>query len=64
MANRKDLYEGHDYYNLDEFLSEEHLLARESIRGWVKQEVTPFIEGYTERAECPKHLFKGLARCV
>ncbi|MBK8641019.1 MAG: acyl-CoA dehydrogenase family protein [Saprospiraceae bacterium] len=61
MANRKDLYEGHDYYNLDEFLSEEHLLARESIRGWVKQEVTPFIEGYTERAECPKHLFKGLA---
>ncbi|MBK6353583.1 MAG: acyl-CoA dehydrogenase family protein [Saprospiraceae bacterium] len=61
MANRKDLYEGHDYYNLDEFLSEEHLLARESIRGWVKQEVTPFIEGYTERAECPTHLFKGLA---
>ena len=61
MANRKDLYEGHDYYNLDEFLSEEHLLARESIRGWVKQEVTPFIEQYTEKAECPTHLFKGLA---
>ncbi len=61
MANRKDLYDGHDYYNLDEFLSEEHLLARESVREWVKQEVTPYIEQYAEKAECPTHLFKGLA---
>ena len=56
-----DKYQFHDYYNVDELLSEDHLLARDAVREWVKQEVTPIIEDYSERAECPKHLFKGLA---
>lgn len=61
--NRKaDNYQGHDYYNLDELLSPEHLLAREAVREWVKQEVSPIIEEYSEKAECPAHLFKGLAQ--
>lgn len=60
--NRKpDLYAGHDYYNIDELLSSEHLMARDAVREWVKQEVSPIIEEYSEKAECPKHLFKGLA---
>ncbi len=60
--NRKaDIYQGHDYYNIDELLSPEHLLAREAVREWVKQEVSPIIEEYSEKAECPAHLFKGLA---
>ena len=58
---RVDKFQGHDYYNIDELLSEEHILARDAVRAWVKQEVTPIIEDYSERAECPKHLFKGLA---
>lgn len=56
-----DRYEGHDYYQIDELLQEDHLLAREAVRAWVKQEVSPIIEDYSNRAECPKHLFKGLA---
>lgn len=56
-----DRYEGHDYYLLDELLSEEHLLARQAVREWVKREVSPIIEDYSNRAECPKQLFKGLA---
>ncbi|NOT36957.1 MAG: acyl-CoA dehydrogenase [Saprospiraceae bacterium] len=60
--NRKaDNYSGHDYYQLDELLTQEHLLAREAVREWVKQEVSPIIEEYSEKAECPQHLFKGLA---
>ena len=60
--NRKqDLYSGHDYYLLDELLSPEHLMARDAVREWVKQEVSPIIEDYSEKAECPQHLFKGLA---
>ena len=58
---KTDRFQGHDYYNLDELLSEEHLLARASVRDWVKAEVSPIIEAYSEKAECPKHLFKGLA---
>ena len=60
-STKTDRFQGHDYYNVDELLTDEHLLARDAVRDWVKAEVTPIIEAYSERAECPKHLFKGLA---
>ncbi|MCL4170707.1 UNVERIFIED_CONTAM: hypothetical protein GTU68_016166, partial [Idotea baltica] len=56
-----DRFQAHDYYNIDELLQEDHLLARDAVRSWVKQEVSPIIEDYANRAECPTHLFKGLA---
>ena len=58
---RVDKFQSHDYYGVDDLLSEDHLLARASVREWVKKEVSPIIEDFTERAECPHHLFKGLA---
>jgi glutaryl-CoA dehydrogenase len=60
-AQYVDRYQYHDHYNVDELLSEDHLLARSAVRDWVSKEVKPIIEDYSERAECPKHLFKGLA---
>ena len=57
---KEDRFQGHDYYNVDALLSTDHLLARDAVRDWVKQEVSPIIEDYANRAECPKHLFKGL----
>lgn len=60
-TSRVDKFQYHDYYNVDELLSEDHLLARAAVREWVKKEVTPIIEDYSEKAECPTHLFKGLA---
>jgi glutaryl-CoA dehydrogenase len=60
-SSKTDLYEHHDYYAIDELLSEDHLLARDAVRDWVKQEVSPIIEDYANRAACPTHLFKGLA---
>ncbi|MDX1684904.1 MAG: acyl-CoA dehydrogenase family protein [Saprospiraceae bacterium] len=56
-----DKFQSHDYFAVDELLSQDHLLARESVREWVKSEVSPIIEEYAEKAECPQHLFKGLA---
>ena len=58
--SKTDLFQSHDHYQVDELLSEEHILAREAIRQWVKSEVTPIIEDYAERAECPSHLFRQL----
>lgn len=58
---REDRYQHHDYYGMDELLTAEHLLARDAVRQWVKSEVSPIIEDYANRAECPTHLFKGLA---
>ena len=58
---KTDLYEHHDYYMVDELLSDEHKMARSAVRDWVKQEVSPIIEDYSHRSQCPTHLFKGLA---
>ena len=57
----KDLFEAPDYLNLDDLLSEEHKLVRDTTRNWVKKEVSPIIEEYCQKAEFPKHLVNGLA---
>ncbi len=56
-----DRYEAHDYYGMDDLLTDEHKLIRDSARAWVKQEVSPIIEDYYERAEFPKQILPGLA---
>ena len=58
---KQDRFRGHDYYNIDDLLDTEHILVRDAVREWVKQEVSPIIEEYSERAENPRHLVKGLA---
>ncbi|MDG1262069.1 MAG: acyl-CoA dehydrogenase family protein [Flavobacteriales bacterium] len=57
---RTDLYQGHDYYLLDELLTEEHKLIRDTARAWVKKEVSPIIEQAAEDGKFPKHLIPGL----
>ena len=39
-----DRFQAPDYYNLDELLTEEHKLIRDTVREWVKKEVSPIIE--------------------
>jgi len=56
----EDLYQAPDYYLLDDLLTDEHILIRNSAREWVKREVSPIIEDYAQRSEFPKHLIKGL----
>jgi glutaryl-CoA dehydrogenase len=41
-------------------LTDEHKLIRQTVRDWVKKEVSPIIEDYAQRAEFPKQLIKGL----
>ena len=57
---RTDLYQGHDYYLMDEWLSEEHKLVRDTARAWVKKEVSPIIEEAAETCKFPQHLLAGL----
>jgi len=45
---------------LDELLTEEHKLIRETAREWVKKEVSPIIEDAAEKCEFPRHLLPGL----
>lgn len=57
---KPDLFQSPDYYKLDDLLTEEHKLVRDSARAWVKKEVSPIIEDYAQRAEFPKQIIKGL----
>ena len=56
----QDLFQSPDYYNIDELLSEEHKLIRESVRSYVKKEISPIIEDYAQRAEFPQQIVKQL----
>ena len=58
---KPDVFEAPDYYNLDDLLSEEHKLVREAARDWVKRDISPIIETYTQKAEFPKQILSGLA---
>jgi len=58
---RTDQYQAHDYYEMDELLTDEHKLIRETARAWVKKEVSPIIEEYYERSEFPNQVIPGLA---
>jgi len=60
-SSQEDRYQHHDYYQVDDLLSEDHKLARLVVRDWVKKEVSPIIESYADQSKCPVHLFKGLA---
>ncbi|MEZ0181002.1 MULTISPECIES: acyl-CoA dehydrogenase family protein [Flavobacterium] len=57
---KPDLFQAPDYYNLDDLLTDEHKLVRESARAWVKREVSPIIEEFAQKAEFPKQIIKGL----
>lgn len=58
---KTDLFQGCDYYQIDDLLSDEHKLIRDTARQWVKANLSPVIEDAYERAEFPKQLVPGLA---
>jgi glutaryl-CoA dehydrogenase len=60
MAARTDIFQSPDYYELDDLLTEEHKLIRESVRNYVKKEISPIIEEYAQRAEFPVHIVKQM----
>ena len=56
----QDLFQSPDYFLLDELLTDEHKLVRDSVRAYVKKEISPVIEEYAQRAEFPRFIIKGL----
>lgn len=60
MAVKTDNFQSPDYFNVDELLTEEHKLVRESVRNYVKKEISPIIEDYAQRAEFPQQIVKQM----
>ncbi|WP_215223644.1 acyl-CoA dehydrogenase family protein [Echinicola shivajiensis] len=57
-SHRQDPFEGVDFYALDELLDEEHLLIRQSIRDFVKKEISPYIEEWAQNCHFPEDIVK------
>ncbi|MAQ70370.1 MAG: acyl-CoA dehydrogenase [Flavobacteriales bacterium] len=57
----KDQFESPDYYLLDELLTEEHILIRNTIRDFVKREISPIIEEVCQSCVFPKDVLPKLA---
>ncbi len=58
---KPDLFTSPDYFHLNELLTEEHRLIRDTSREWVKKEVSPIIEEACQKAKFPDQILKGLA---
>ena len=56
----KDNFKSPDYFGVDEMLTDEHKLIRESVRQYIKSEISPIIEEYADKAEFPQHIVKQL----
>ncbi|MEO8584278.1 MAG: acyl-CoA dehydrogenase family protein [Flavitalea sp.] len=60
MAARTDLFTAPDYFLTDDLLTEEQKLIRETVRSYVKKEISPIIEDYAQRAAFPKQIIGQL----
>lgn len=56
----QDLFQSPDYFLTDELLTEEQKFIRDSVRAYVKKEISPVIEDFSQRAEFPQHIVKQL----
>jgi glutaryl-CoA dehydrogenase len=56
----QDLFQSPDYFNVDELLTDERKLIRETVRNYIKKEISPIIEDYAQRAEFPQQIVKQL----
>ncbi len=56
----KDLYQHPDYYLVDELLTDEHKLIRDSVRAYVRKDISPIIEEYAQQAKFPGQIIQGM----
>ena len=54
-------FQGVDYYHLDDLLSQDELLVRNTVREFVDDNVLPIIEKHYEEGTFPKHLVPQMA---
>ena len=53
---KQDDFQSPDYYQLDALLTEEHLLIRQTIRDFVKKEISPIIEDVCQNCIFPNNI--------
>lgn len=54
-------FDGLDYYDIDDLLSDEERMTRKSVRDFVEREALPIIEDHNAREQFPRHLIPRMA---
>lgn len=55
---KQDTFEGVDFLDLDDLLTEEQKLIRSSIRDFVKKEISPYVEDWAQYAHFPYEIVR------
>lgn len=55
-------YEASDYYLLDDLFTDEQKLIRDTIRTWLDEHITPYINDWAQNNECPVHLKEEMGK--
>ena len=53
-------YEGVDFYNIEQHLTEEEIMVRDLVREWVDEKVLPIIEDYYTKGTVPMELISEI----
>ena len=59
-TSKKDEFESPDFYKIDELLTEDQKLIRNSVRDFTKQKISPIIEDAAQKAKFPQYLVKEM----
>lgn len=57
-SQKQDNFEGVDFLEIDDLLTEEQKLIRSSVRDFVKKEISPYIEDWSQKAHFPTEIVK------
>lgn len=55
---KQDTFDGVDFLDIDDLLTDEHKLIRTSIRDFVKKEISPYVEDWAQKAHFPSEIVK------
>lgn len=55
---KQDLFDHPDFYAIDDLFTEEHKLIRNSLRDFVKREISPYVEDWAQRAYFPYEIVR------
>jgi len=58
---KQDNFKSPDYYSIDNLLSDENILVRDSVREWVRCNASPIIEKAVQDDIFPKIFLKGIS---
>ena len=58
---KQDNFKSPDYYSIDNLLSDQNILVRDSVREWVRNNASPIIEKAFQNDIFPKIFLKGIS---